>query len=61
MREYEEVVGLKHPAVKSSFRRAEQLLSSLPEEDRAKVHFWSPSLAQFDCPAIQMWSCPHPL
>ncbi len=37
MREYEEVVGLKHPSVKASFRRAEQLLSGLPEDQRDKV------------------------
>lgn len=37
MREYEEVVGLKHPSVKACFRCAEQLLSNLPEDQREKV------------------------
>lgn len=37
MREFEETIGLKHPAVKASFRRSEQLLSSLPEDQRAQV------------------------
>ena len=35
--QYEEVIGLKSSAVKSAFRRAEQLLASLPDDDRGKV------------------------
>ena len=34
---YEEAAGLKSAAVKSALRRAEQLLATLPDEDRQKV------------------------
>ena len=34
---YEEAAGLKSAAVKSALRRAEQLLATLPEDDRQKV------------------------
>jgi len=37
MRQYEEAIGLKSSAVTSAFRKAEQLLASLPDEDRQKV------------------------
>ena len=36
---YEEAAGLKSAAVKSALRRAEQLLATLPDEDRQKVGF----------------------
>ena len=34
---YEEAAGLKSAAVKTALRRAEQLLATLPDEDRQKV------------------------
>jgi hypothetical protein len=37
IRQYEEAVGLKSSAVRSAFRRAEQLLASLPDDERQKV------------------------
>jgi len=37
MSQYEEAIGLKSSAVTSAFRRAEQLLASLPDEERQKV------------------------
>ena len=37
MSQYEEAIGLKSSAVTSAFRRAEQLLATLPDEERQKV------------------------
>ena len=37
IRQYEEAIGLKSSAVKGAFRRAEQLLASLPDDERQKV------------------------
>lgn len=37
MREYEEVVGLRHPAVLTAVRRVEKLLESMPASEREKV------------------------
>ena len=37
IRQYEEAIGLKSSAVKTAFRRAEQLLASLPDNERQKV------------------------
>ena len=39
MSQYEEVIGLKSSAVKSAFRRAEQLLASLPDDERETVGY----------------------
>ena len=37
IRQYEEAIGLKSSVVRSAFRRAEQLLASLPDAERQKV------------------------
>ena len=39
MSQYEEVISLKSSAVKSAFRRAEQLLASLPDDERETVGY----------------------
>ena len=43
---YEEAAGLKSAAVKSALRRAEQLLATLPDEDRQKVGSCCPRCAR---------------
>ena len=37
IREFEEVLGLRHPGIVALSRRAEQLFETLPPEARAKV------------------------
>ena len=51
---YEEAAGLKSAAVKSALRRAEQLLASLPDEDRQRVSSCCPR-----CPCYPKL-CRHP-